>query len=127
MGAENGFKLAGVSYIAAQAIGSETRRLRVYRNDLPSLPFKRRMSVSADKACSSGNQHRMHHNLSFIAAKPTIVLALELPHQTNQQTSALSGLAACYSFCALDFSAPTLRGCAEKQFSAASADGRGSF
>src|SRR5947207_7881504 len=127
MGTENGLKLAGVSNVTAQAIGSEARRLRVYRNDTPPLPFKRRMSVPADKACSSGNQHGMRHSLSFISAKPTMVLAPELPHQTNQQTSAFPGLAACYSFCALDFSAPTLRGCAEKQFSAASADGRVSF
>src|SRR5437016_4866153 len=127
MGAKNGLKLAGVSNVAQQAIGSEARHLTVYRNDVPSLPFKHRVNAPADKACSSSNQHRMRHSLSFISAKATMVLAPELPHQTNQQTSAFPGLAACYSFCALDFSAPTLRGCAEKQFSAASADGRGSF
>src|SRR5207302_7902087 len=68
MGTENGLKLAGVSNVTAQAIGSEARRLRVYRNDTPPLPFKRRMSVPADKACSSGNQHGMRHCLSFISA-----------------------------------------------------------
>src|SRR3989454_4958841 len=68
MGTENGLKLAGVSNVTAQAIGSEARRLRVYRNDTPPLPFKRRMSVPAHKACSSGNQHGMRHSLSFISA-----------------------------------------------------------
>src|SRR5438477_250392 len=47
MGTENGLKLAGVSNVTAQAIGSEARRLRVYRNDTPPLPFKRRMSAPA--------------------------------------------------------------------------------
>src|SRR5207247_9337445 len=70
MGTENGLKLAGVSNVTAQAIGSEARRLRVYRNDAPPLPFKRRMSVPAAKACSSGNQHGMRHSLSFISATP---------------------------------------------------------
>src|SRR5439155_4307817 len=83
MGTENGLKLAGVSNVTAQAIGSEARHLRVYRNDTPPLPFKRRMSVPADKACSSGNQHGMRHSLSFISAKPTMVFSSELPHQTN--------------------------------------------
>src|SRR5437899_11000132 len=70
MGTENGLKLTGVSNVTAQAIGIASRRLRVYRNDTPRLPFKRRMSVPADKACSSGNQHGMRHSLSFISAKP---------------------------------------------------------
>src|SRR2546430_4247924 len=107
MGTKNGLKLAGVSNVTAKEMGTEARRLRFYKNDTPPLPFKRRMSVPADKACSSGNQHGMRHSLSFISAKPTMVLAPELPHQTNQQTSAFPSLAACYSFCALDFSAPT--------------------
>src|SRR5437016_11428094 len=68
MGTENGLKLAGISNITTQAIGREARRLRVNRNDTPPLPFKRRMSVPADKACSSGNQHGMRHSLSFISA-----------------------------------------------------------
>src|SRR5437016_11022897 len=45
-----------------------------------------------------------------------MVLAPELPHQTNQQTSAFPGLAACYSFCALDFSAPTPRAAQKNNF-----------
>src|SRR5438874_12717726 len=106
MGTENGLKLAGVSNVTAQAIGSEARRLRVYRNDTPPLPFKRRMSVPADKACSSGNQHGMRHSLSFISAKPTMVLAPELPHQTNQQTSAFPVLVSDFLFLSLYISAP---------------------
>src|SRR5438093_6525818 len=116
MGTENGLKLAGVSNVTAQAIGSEARRLRVYRNDTPPLPFKRRMSVPADKACSSGNQHGMRHSLSFISAKPTMVLAPELPHQTNQQTSAFPGLAACYSFVLLAFFVPPRLAAEENNF-----------